>query len=377
MVKHFPGGGPQQDGEDPHFPYGREQVYPAGMFDYHLRPFDAAFAVGTRQVMTSYGIPVGIGYEEVACAFNREIVTGLLRERYGFDGVVCADWGVLTDDVIFGKELPARAWGVEHLSLPERAKKAIDAGIDMFGGESCPEAIVELVQSGKISEERIDRSARRLLREKFRLGLFEWPYVDAEAVNERVGGASHREASLETQRRSIVLLKNDDGDGSRILPIELGTAIWLEGIDPVVAAQFGTVVDDLDRADAAIVRLSAPFEPRDRYGLEDRFPAGSLAFGEEEKARILAIAARKPTIVAIDLSRPAVIPDIASASAALLGTFGASDVALLDVLFGRSAPSGRLPFELPSSMAAVERQAPDAPYGSIDPLYPFGHGLAY
>ena len=97
MTKHFPGGGPQHDGEDPHFPYGREQVYPGGNFDYHLIPFEAALAAGTAQIMPYYGMPVGTALEEVGFGFNRGVITALLRERYGFDGVVCTDWGLLND----------------------------------------------------------------------------------------------------------------------------------------------------------------------------------------------------------------------------------------------------------------------------------------
>ena len=71
MTKHFPGGGPQMDGEDPHFAYGREQVYPGDNFDYHLKPFGAAIA-GASQIMPYYGMPIGTQYEEVAFAFNKE-----------------------------------------------------------------------------------------------------------------------------------------------------------------------------------------------------------------------------------------------------------------------------------------------------------------
>ncbi|MGH2547921.1 MAG: glycoside hydrolase family 3 protein, partial [Thermomicrobiales bacterium] len=116
MVKHFPGGGPQKDGEDPHFPYGKEQIYPGDNFDYHLIPFEAAFAVDVAQVMPYYGVPVGIGLEEVAFGFNKQVITGMLRERYGFDGVICTDWGLVTDNDLGGPIFEARAWGVEHLS---------------------------------------------------------------------------------------------------------------------------------------------------------------------------------------------------------------------------------------------------------------------
>ena len=115
MTKHFSSGGAQKDGEDPHFPYGREQVYPDDNFAYHLIPFEAAFAAGTAQIMPYYGMPVGTAFGEVGFGYNRAIITGLLRERYGFDGVVCGDRGLLTDGVIFGRVLPARAWGVECL----------------------------------------------------------------------------------------------------------------------------------------------------------------------------------------------------------------------------------------------------------------------
>ena len=140
MVKHFPGGGPQLDGEDPHFAYGREQVYPGGKFELHLSPFEAAFAAGPRQMMPYYGMPIGTEYEEVGFGFNRDVITGLLRERYGFDGIVCTDWGLITDHRSWASDFPARAWGVEHLTPVERIVKALDAGVDQFGGEAVPGA---------------------------------------------------------------------------------------------------------------------------------------------------------------------------------------------------------------------------------------------
>ena len=135
MTKHFPGGGPQKDGEDPHFPYGREQVYPGGNAEYHLQPFVQAFEAGTSQIMPYYGMPVGTEHEEVGSGFNRSVITGLLRERFGFDGIVCTDWGLLSDSDIMGDHHVARAWGVEHLTVPERMAKALEAGVDQFGGE--------------------------------------------------------------------------------------------------------------------------------------------------------------------------------------------------------------------------------------------------
>jgi beta-glucosidase len=93
MTKHFPGGGPQQDGEDPHFAYGREQVYPGAQAEYHLIPFRAAIAAGTSQMMPYYGMPIGTEWEEVGFAFSHGVITELLRNELGFDGIVCTDWG--------------------------------------------------------------------------------------------------------------------------------------------------------------------------------------------------------------------------------------------------------------------------------------------
>ncbi|MDO8754106.1 MAG: glycoside hydrolase family 3 N-terminal domain-containing protein, partial [Anaerolineales bacterium] len=259
MTKHFPGAGPQKDGEDAHFPYGREQVYLGGQFEYHLKPFEAAFRAGTAQIMPYYGMPVGLPLEKVGFGFNKDVITGLLREKYGFDGVVCTDWMLVNPVKVMGRELiPAKAWGVEHLSVAGRIQKAIEAGVDQFGGEACPEVIVELVRSGRIKEERIDQSVRRLLRDKFRLGLFDNPYVDPDVAEQTVGKPEFRKVGELAQRKSIVLLKNDEG----ILPLKDGLKIYVENINPETASQYGRVVKNLADADVAILRLNAPYEKR-------------------------------------------------------------------------------------------------------------------
>lgn len=372
MTKHFPGGGPQMNGEDAHFAYGREQVYPGDNFDYHLKPFDAAFAVGTSQIMPYYGMPVGTPYEEVGFGFNKSIITGLLREKYGFDGIVCTDWGLLSDSKILGMNMPARAWGVEHLSRAERVQKALEAGVDQFGGEACPEVIIQLVREGKVSEARIDQSIRRLLREKFKLGLFDNPYLDVDAAERIVGNPEFRKLGELAQRKSIVLLKNE----KQTLPLKSGLKIYVEGIKLDAIASYGEIVKDASKADIAILRLSTPYEKRKGF-IERFFHAGDLDFKEPEKSRILNILNKVPTIVDIYLERPAVIPEIAEKSAALLGNFGANDEAVLDVIFGKFAPQGKLPFELPSSMEAVRKQKEDVPHDSENPLFEFGHGLSY
>jgi beta-glucosidase len=377
MTKHFPGGGPQKDGEDPHFPEGKEQVYPGHNFDYHLIPFEAAFRAGTAQIMPYYGQPIGTQYEEVGFGFNRDVITGLLRERYGFDGVVCTDWGLLTTAELPGGALfEARAWGVEHLSLEERVLKALNAGVDQFGGEACPEVIVGLVQSGRLSEGRVDVSVRRLLADKFRLGLFDNPYVDEEAAGRIAGRADFRAAGELAQRKSIVLLKNGELAGRAALPLAGRPRLYVEGVEQQAAAAYGEVVERIEDAEVAILRLDTPYEPREGF-LKNMIRQGDLDFKGAEKERILGLLARVPAIVVMHLERAAVIPEIAAGCAGLLAEFGANDAAVLDVIFGRFAPGGKLPFELPSSMDAVRNQAPDLPYDSKYPLFPFGHGLTY
>ncbi|HZR44730.1 MAG TPA: glycoside hydrolase family 3 N-terminal domain-containing protein [Ktedonobacteraceae bacterium] len=378
MVKHFPGGGPQKDGDDPHFAFGREQVYPGNNFEYHLRPFEAAFAVGVSQIMPYYGMPVGLPLEEVGFGFNKDVITGLLRERYGFNGIVCTDWGLLTDGEIAGEPFPARSWGVEHLSIPEKAKKVLDAGVDQFGGEACPEVIVELVRSGQIPESRLDISVRRLLREKFLLGLFDQPYVDPEAAERVVGNERFQADGELAQRKAFVLLKNVSGASGPTLPLSGRPKLYIENIAPEVANAYGEVVATPAEADLAILRLQTPYEPPKTGGLfATFFHSGDLDFKGEELQRILSVLRQVPTIVDIYLDRPAVIPEIAEQSAALLANFGASDAALLDIVFGRAAPQGTLPFELPSSMEAVRQQRSDVPYDSENPLFPYGYGLSY
>ncbi|GHH89644.1 glycoside hydrolase family 3 protein [Streptomyces capitiformicae] len=348
MVKHFPG----------------------GMRDHHLEPFKAAIAAGCSQMMPYYGQPIGVeGWEEVGFGFNRDVLTGLLRERLGFDGIICTDWGLLTDARLMGEPHEARAWGIEHLSVAERAAKALDAGADQFGGEQCPDVIVELVRSGRIAEERIDASVRRLLREKFVLGLFERRYVDPDRAEETVGAAEFTALGAAAQRRSLTVLTNHS-----LLPLTDRPNLYVEGVGAQTASLYGNVVADPAHADLAVLRLRAPYEERPGR-FESFFHSGSPVFGEERLKEILGLLDAVPTLVCVNLERPVVLPEIAAKAAALVADYGASDTALLDVAFGRARAEGRLPFELPRSMAAVAASRPDVPNDTEDPVFPYGHGL--
>ncbi len=370
MTKHFSGGGPQEDGEDAHFPYGKNQVYPGDNFDYHVIPFvEGAFPAKTAQIMPYYGIPIGQTSEDVAFGFNKDIIQVLLRDSLNFKGVVCTDWNLITDS----KMGEGRAWGVENLSQKERVKKVIDAGCDQFGGENIPELIVELVNDGAIPEERLDISVKRIMLDKFRLGLFDDPYVDEKEALQIAGKEVFREKGKIAQAKSMVLLKNDG-----LLPLKKGTKIYVEGmLTPEVINTNGVLVNDPQDADVILKRIQTPFDPRSDYFLEEFFKQGRLYYSEDEKKEILDLISQKPSIVVANLERAAILTEIAKVSGALFGEFGTSDEVLMDVLFGKVNPSGKLPFELPSSKEAVENQMEDMPYDSKDPLYPFGFGLSY
>ncbi len=375
MTKHFPGGGPQLDGEDPHFVYGKEQVYPGNNFDYHVEPFKDAIAAGTRQMMPYYGQPIGTKYEEVGFGFNKGVLTDLLKGELGFEGVICTDWGLITDANILGQDMPARAWGVENLTRIERVEKALNAGADQFGGESCPELIVELVRSGRIAEERINYSAAKLLTEKFLLGLFdEERFVDEAGANLIVGKDEFLAAGEAAQRASFVLLKLAE-TGAAQLPLARGLKIYVEGIDAEQVASLGEIVATPSEADVAVIRKHAHFDPRPG-GFEALFHAGSLEFPADEVERIVEICHQVPTIFDIYLDRAAVFPEIANAAAAVTANFGSSPKAFIDVLKTPSLAKGRLPIELPSSTAAILASKSDVPYDTEAPTFAYGSGLS-
>lgn len=377
VTKHFPGGGPGLKGNDSHFPTGKNNVYPGGYLDYHLQPFKAAIAAGARQMMPAYSRPIGTKYEEVGMGFNKGIVTDLLRNELGFDGIVVSDWGLVTDFVAKGQEMEAISWGVEDLSELAKVEKILNAGVDQLGGEIRTELVIQLVNEGTIPESRIDESARRLLKEKFLLGLFDNPFVDPASADRVVGNDYFRRVGNETQRRAYTLLKNPDD----LLPLPLDTAtkFYVSGLNASYLLDRNlTVVDTPEEADFAFLRLSTPYEARGG-GFERNYHQGRLDFNETEKARHAAIMAAAPTIVDIYLDRPAVIPELAEGSAALMGNYGASTDAFLDIVFGTDGwkPEGKLPFDLPRSMEAVDKQLEDVPFDTENPVYKYGHGLTY
>ncbi|WP_443018364.1 glycoside hydrolase family 3 C-terminal domain-containing protein [Sphingobium sp. Ant17] len=214
-----------------------------------------------------------------------------------------------------------------------------------------------------------------MLRLKFEQELFDNPYVDERAAARIVGNPEAQRQADAVQRASQVLLRNDRAT----LPVAQGQRIWLHGVDPVAARAAGfIVVDDPAQAQVALVRTATPFEtlhPHHFFG--SRQHEGRLDFRPDDKdvQAIARAAAHVPTIVAVEMDRPAILTAIEPMARALIVTFGASDAAVLDVVAGRAAAQGHLPFSLPRSMADVEAQRPDLSDDGAPPAYPRGAGI--
>ena len=370
MVKHFPGGGPQESGLDPHLYSGRNQNYPGNNFDYHLLPFKDAIKNNLKVIMPYYGIPIGMTNEDVAMGYNKYILSDLLREELGFDGVVCSDWGIIT----------GRHWGVDNLSIRERYKKSLLAGIDQYGGEDDPEQIINLINDNEISIERINNSVRRILINKFDLGLFDNPYVDEKLIKDRVATDKNIASGLDAQRKSIVLLENDG-----ILPLKNEQSIFVDGLDKRIASSFGKVVNDPKKADIIIMYIHTVFNGNQESGLNRLFdnflsilfPNGDLNFDDEITSKIKKYSKNNNLIVVVDLNRPAILQEIKSLTAGLIGTFGVLDEVIFEAIYGNFNPSGKLPFEIPSSMEEVKKQKEDLPDDTDNPSYEYGYGISY
>jgi beta-glucosidase len=393
VVKHWVGYGAQRNGFDSHSSYGRFASFSGGI-DTHIKPFLGAFAAHVGGVMPTYSILEGATVsgrplEQVGAGFNRQLLTDVLRKRYGFQGIILTDWAITNDcldpcrngfpagqrPTFAGLGMP---WGVDDLSKVDRFAKAVNAGVDQFGGTEEAEFVVQGVRAGKISESRINESVKRIAVQKFRQGLFENPYVDTAEAGRFVGNPRFQAEATAAQRRSLVLLENKNG----LLPLGArGKRVFLHGIDSATAARYGfIVVPNISQAELAIVRTKAPFQtlhPNYVFGAMQH--EGDLGFrnGDAEFEEIERITAAVPTIVTIYLDRPAILTELKDRVSALVANFGVSDSALLDVLTGAAKPEGRLPFELPSSMAEVDAQRSDLPHDTAHPLYRIGYGRRY
>jgi beta-glucosidase len=389
VVKHWVGYGAQPEGFDGHNAYGKYASFPKNNLPYHITPFTGAFAANVAGVMPTYPILRdvklnGKAIEQVGAGFSRQLLTEELRGRYKFNGVIVSDWAITNDcagpcvEGLPPGQPPSPAyigmpWGVENLSRAERFVKGVNAGLDQFGGTEDSHILVEAIKAGKLTEARLDESAWRIMLQKFQQGLFENPYVDAAQAEAVAGNAAFVKEALAAQSRSLVLLENKN----KTLPLNSKVKkLYLYKINPQAARDYGfTVVEKAEDADLALIRASAPFETlHPNYFFGSLMHEGDLGFhdGNADYEAIKAASAKVPTVVTIYLDRPAILTNVKDKVAALIGNFGVSDAALFDVLTGKAAPQGKLPFELPSSMDEVKAQSPDVPYDTAHPLYRFG-----
>lgn len=298
MAKHWPGGGTGEAGRDAHYCFGQYGVYPGNNFEEHLLPFtEGALKLdgATQQasaIMPYYTISYGIdpSGKNVANGFSRYIITDLLREQYGYNGVVCTDW-IITGDNPRVETMNGKPWGVEHLSINERHFEAIYAGCDQFGGNDNKMPVLAAYdiwceRFGKESaEKRFRESAERLLLNFFRVGVFENPYVDPVHTAEIVGCQEFVVEGYDAQLKSIVMLKNHN----QSLPLQKGAKVYFPKryypasigffsrhqpsiahydwqIDTAVVKQYFELVDTPEEADFALLYI---FSPEGNWGYSE------------------------------------------------------------------------------------------------------------
>lgn len=397
-LKHWPGSGPHKDGTR------QWLVYPGDNFDYHLIPWKTGIAKGALAAMGYYS---GTYYDSLNVNYSHYMSTEVLYNQLGFKGAICTDWGVV------GRG-PLKPGLQGNTTLKDNMEMIINAGVDQMGSETNNNLVIELVKEGRVTEERINQAASRILQWHFKLGLFENPYVDPEAAVNIVRSDKNQELGYLAQLESIVLLTNDG-----VLPAKENIKIFVEGIDREVAAEYASVVDDPNQADLILVRTSTQAErgfggaPAPQAGNTGNRPgttvgqagnrpaaAGQQRNAQQMTANMNPFAARevditfpsvkwdaikalaetgKPVVVAFNPSGSGCVlpPDLKQVVKGTIMTFDVLDNALLDVVFGKFNPIGKLPFEIPLSMDDVRNQLEDVPFDAPNKAFEFGYGLSY
>lgn len=433
MVKHWPGGGSGEGGRDAHYGNGKFAVYPGNCFPLHKQPFwEGAFQLEGKTgkasaVMPYYTISYNQTDENVGNGFNRDIILNQLRNEAGYDGVVCTDW-LITHDEIHPGVHSGKPWGVEKMTEAERHYKALLAGIDQFGGNNKKAPVLEAYQmfvkeyGEEFARKRFEESACRLLKNIFRTGLFENPYVDVEKAKSTVGNPEFMKKGYEQQLRSIVMLKNS----GKLLPISktkkvyipqrkspAGPNYWRQEqperiYDPVPDSILGNYYEKTvnpKEADFAIVFIESPHSYLMGYDPEDLKKGGngyipiSLQYNDytATNARETSIAGgdpfeeftnrsyknkmahtinkcdlelleatrkamgSKPVVLILMMSNPTVMSEIEPLADVILVGFDVQAQAYMDIISGNFEPSGLLPLQLPASMDAVEKHCEDKP----------------
>ena len=379
-TKHFPGGGAGDGGQDPHFPWGKREIFSAGNLDSNIVPFKYAIKAGTSAMMPYYSIPVGTKYPEIAYAYNKPVLQGLLRKELGFKGIINSDTGPI-------EMMP---WGAENLTIEERYIKAIDAGVNIFSGSAEPAKLLEIVKAGKVDINLVDTSVYKLLLEFYALGLFENPYVDEDAADKIVNNKSFQEKANLALRKSIVLLRNN----KNILPIKKTTKVYLESYMQKKGQSASNIfksaenesvnfVSTPEQADVIVLWIT----PASKSLFESNGTPLSVVLSKNgvDVTYINELTQKKPTVLVVNYTNPWVINEVYNDQTmpnikAVLATFGTSTDALIDVITGKFNPTGKMPFTTPASEKAVLENKTDIP-GYREPknyaLFNFNEGLSY
>lgn len=381
-LKHWPGSGPHLGGS------GRWLVYPGDNQQYHFLPWKKGIEKGALAAMGYYS---GTYYDSLNVNYSYHMSTEVLYGELGFKGAICTDWGVVGNG-------PLKPSLQGKTTKKDNMEMIINAGVDQMGSETQPELVLELVKEGRVTEERVSQAASRILQWHFILGLFENPYVDPEVAAKTLQAPEFEAFGLECQRVSNVLLTNDG-----TLPAKEGVKIFVDGIAPEVAAEYGQVVENPAEADIIIYRTTSSPDRRGGFGPppapapqanRNRRPAAAPArpsrpfdpvevnidFPEAKLARLKELVAfGKPVVADINPTGSSLVitPELKSLPQAMILSFDPTDAAVMDVVFGRHNPKSKLPFEIPSSMDAVRAQKEDVPFDSPEPTFEFGFGLSY
>jgi beta-glucosidase len=381
-TKHFPGGGAGAGGQDPHFDWGKYETFPGKMFDNNLIPFKAAIKAGTSAIMPYYSIPKETKYEEIAYAYNKKVLQDLLRGELGFQGIINSDTGPI-------EMMP---WGAENLSITERYKRTLEAGVNLYSGTADPAKLLETVKSGMVDLKLIDESVQKLLLEKFELGLFENPYVDEDAAEKITGNSKFQERANLAFRKSIVLLRNE----AKSLPVKPKTKIYFESyLQKRGAAKPNNIYSAKDKnydvefvntpEEADVILLWITPGGKSLFESDGSPISLSLSKNGVDINYINQTTSKKPTILAINYTNPWVIDEIFNDQTranikGVIATFGTSSDALLDVVTGKFNPTGKMPFTTPLSEDAVKTQKEDVPgylEGKQYSLFKYNEGISY
>ncbi len=268
-------------------------------------------------------------------------------------------------------------WGVEGSTRPDRFAKAINAGVDQIGGTEESAILIDAMRANSVTRRRLDEAVTRILINKFRLGLFEQPYVDEAQAVRVVGSPRFKDDAEQAQKDALVLLENRNG----ILPLKPGIRIYAEGSTPaaIVARGYRAAAGPMD-ADVILARADAPFHSQHPTYFFGSFQTeGNLDLaGDDRLLKLVSDAAgHVPVVLVMRMQRPAILSQLRDSAAAIVADFGISDDALMDALGAAHGPTGHLPFELPSSMAEVRLQQSSRPHDTAHPLYSYGYGKSW